>query len=304
MRYNIYLILIITLILSVNSAYGQDTRYRVELLVLTHLDHQSDPREMMKLEDYSDSLDFLTPPPEKDAEVETETGAIPEPGLALAEETLTSEDSEATKEEEPPAVIHIEEMSSTMQEAWRRLRLSAPFRPQQYLSWEQGDEEPFPTLRIHDLEVVMVEDPFAGLRAGLLEEEGTVVMDEPIDPLAEPEEPAIPEPKIYYRLDGVATLKRTRFLHLDLDLQLREAIWNQDPVTENTVPGLVPSLTPPVSQADESTEYVPPPPSAFLIHELKQTRQVKTQRMEYFDGPVLGVLAYITSIKVENPEAP
>lgn len=304
MRYNIYLILIITLVLSVNPAYGQETRYRVELLVLTHLDHQSVPREMLKLEDYSESMDFLTPVPDEEAEAEAEVRVNPESGAAVVEEALTGEGSEATEEEEPPAVVHIEEMSSTMQEAWRRLRLSAPFRPQQYLSWEQGNEEPFPTLRIHDMEVVMVEDPFADLRAGLLEEDGTVVIDEPIDPLAEPEETAIPEPKIYYRLDGVATLKRTRFLHLDLNLQLREAIWNQDPVTETTVAGRLPEPTPAVIPADESTEYVPPPPSAFLVHELKQTRQVKTQRMEYFDGPVLGVLAYITSIKVESPEAP
>jgi hypothetical protein len=56
-----------------------------------------------------------------------------------------------------------------MQEAWRRLRLSAPFRPQQYLSWEQGNQEPFPALRIHDLEVVLVKDPKARERLKMIE---------------------------------------------------------------------------------------------------------------------------------------
>ena len=47
-------------------------------------------------------------------------------------------------------------------------------------------------------------------------------------------------------------------------------------------------------------EFEMPQPSSFLIHSLKQSRQVKSARMEYFDGPVLGVLAYITSIEIEE----
>jgi hypothetical protein len=43
----------------------------------------------------------------------------------------------------------------------------------------------------------------------------------------------------------------------------------------------------------------PPPlplPSSFLIHRLEQSRPVRTGRMEYFDGPVLGVLAWVSDI--------
>jgi hypothetical protein len=32
------------------------------------------------------------------------------------------------------------------------------------------------------------------------------------------------------------------------------------------------------------------------VYRLEQTRPVRTGRMEYFDGPVLGVLAWITDI--------
>jgi hypothetical protein len=45
-------------------------------------------------------------------------------------------------------------------------------------------------------------------------------------------------------------------------------------------------------------------PTLFLVHELQQSRQVKSERMEYFDGPVLSVLAFITAIKVDSGDSP
>ena len=186
-------------------------------------------------------------------------------------------------------MVHIEEMSDVMREAWRRLRLSSPFRPEQYLSWEQGSEEPFPALRVHDLEVIMVDDPFAEQRAELLEQEQTTVFADNagLDALEGIEDPGLPEPTVFYRLDGAVTLKRTRFLHLDLDLQLREALWDEESLPR------IETLAP---------ENEQPRPSAFLVQALQQSRQVKTGRMEYFDGPVLGVLAFVTSIQVDSEE--
>jgi len=306
MRYIGYLILFIGLTLVATPVFAQDTRYRVELLVLTHLDYDQEPREMKRLEDYSPATDFLTPPEEVDEEgetalEETEHAAQVEPGQeepAVVDETVVFPEPE---EPDPNAVVHVEEMSDVMQEAWRRLRLSAPFRPEQYLSWEQGSEEPFPALRVHDLEVVMVDDPYAELRLELLEqaledadnEEQAIVFADAagLETSGETgdEEPGLPDPTMYYRLDGAVTLKRTRFLHLDLDLQLREAIWDEDQ---------------PVVPAGESPEFEQPLPSAFMVHELQQSRQVKTGRMEYFDGPVLGVLAFITTIEIEEKEMP
>ena len=50
-------------------------------------------------------------------------------------------------------------------------------------------------------------------------------------------------------------------------------------------------------------------PDSSLAFTLKQSRQVKTGRMEYFDSPVLGVLAYISLVETAaedggEPEAP
>jgi hypothetical protein len=277
MRYVIYLTLFIICLLNAVPVLAQDTRYRVELLVLTHLNHAQEPRELKHLEDYSPATDFLTPTEPEEEEKE--------------ELTAEAEPMPEAEEPDPNAIIHIEEMSEVMREAWRRLRLSGPFRPEQYLSWEQGREAPFPALRVHDLEVIMVVDPYAEQRLELLEQEQAPVFADAagLDALDQAEEPELPDPTAYYRLDGAVTLKRTRFLHLDLDLQLREALWDE----EYLAPVEVMTL-----------EHEKPQPSAFLVHALQQSRQVKTERMEYFDGPVLSVLAFITSIQVDSADPP
>lgn len=284
MRYISYLIFFIAMAAGPSSLSAQETRYRVELLVLTHLRSEAEPREMPELIDYSAAVDFLTPVVEEDTE-DTEAPA------GDADDTEAKfPPEESPPEEDPNRLEHIEQMSSVMEEAWRRLRLSAPFRPQQYLSWEQGSQEPFPALRVHDLETVLVDDPWADQRA-VPEEQETVFTD---TTAGEPDlafmGPPLPDPTFYYRLDGTATLIRTRFLHLELDLQLREAVWEPDQT----------ALTRDAGDNEETMAR----PTSFLVHTLHQSRQVRTGRMEYFDGPMLGVLAYITEIKPPDEEEP
>ena len=265
---------------------AEDTRYRVEVLLLTHLDHIEPAREQTHIRDYSLSLDFLTPieeaPPAESADG---TGTDQETSLQSEQPVTDGAEGEAEIPEEEPdpnAVVHIEEMSDEMPEAWRRLRLSAPFRPEQYLSWEQGSEAPFPALRIHDLEAILIDDPYADMRREE-KETSTVFADSAgLSTLGQDSIPRLPEPTVFYRLDGTATLKRSRFLHLDLDLQLRYPLWQE---------------TPTVRDFQSLQEDEPRTPKAFLVHELQQSRQVKTGRLEYFDGPVLGVLAFVTTVE-------
>jgi hypothetical protein len=293
------------LVLCSVAVQAQDTRYRVEILVLTHLNHSEDPLESEEISDYSPAIDFLTPAEEPE-ETEQKQAPLQETAdqptqLLTGEEGLPQEEPEP----DPNAVVQIEGMGEAMQEAWRRLRLSAPFRPQQYLSWEQGEMEPFPVLRVHDLETILFRDPHAEERLALLEadllesesEQQEQVFADPagISKLEDPElsgmpeEPGLPGPSLYYRLDGTVILKRSRFLHLDLDIQLREGIWEPEPLE-------IVALDPVIFERAG--------PTAFLVQELQQSRQVKTGRMEYFDGPVLSVLAFITSIKVSDAGSP
>ena len=95
-------------------------------------------------------------------------------------------------------------------------------------------------------------------------------------------------------------MRRSRFLHLDLDLQIREAVFEAE--TEPARLGLLSAgYTEPADDDEAPAEE--PKPSSFLLHDLVQSRQVKTGRMEYFDSPVLGVLAYISTVEPEvQPE--
>ena len=288
-------------------AEAQESRYRVEVLVLTHIDHAHEPREARTLEDFSSALDFLTPPSERPEE-DPVTGKDELPGAAPAElpeaaaldsgaEAAASPEDGGEEEEIDPldVVIHLEEMGPEMQEAWRRLRLSAPFRPLQYLAWEQGSREPFPVLRIHDLETVLVEDPWAEQRLALENPDETFVFGDTVADADSPESEtdqaadALPDPIAYYRLDGTVRLIRTRFLHLSMAIEWRE------PVFEEVLSPRYDAAPAALRPAEEEAPAVPWP-SAYLVHRLEQSRPIRTGRMEYFDGPVLGLLAWITDI--------
>lgn len=319
-----YITLLIFIIVLAYSPWAQAAgeRYRVEVLVLQHLEHSEQAKEVKRIGDYSSALDFLTPAIEEDSvpgeacdPTQGETGsmdemdamAAPLPGAGPESEQLPEEDGMAAEETEeeidPNAVVHVQEMGAEMQEAWRRLRLSGPFRPLQYLSWEQGSEEPFPVLRLHDLDVVLLDDPYSDLRAAADEFDETYGDELPADDTdpgqdtacEEPEVDPLPEPTLYYALDGTVSLVRTRFLHLNLDLQLREALFEPEPGDYN------PQVQAPAPGSDEQPGTETPQPTAFLMHDLVQKRQVRSARMEYFDGPVIGVLAWITSIPLEDP---
>ena len=288
MRYHIFLILFLFLVSSLDYAFAEDSRYRIEVLVLTHLDHHQEPREVRHLDDYSSALDFLVP--QKDPEQADVDDANP----GRVEEQSDDAAMVAPIEEDPWNVVtHVEEMGTEMQEAWRRLRLSAPFRPLQYLSWEQGSNPPFPLLRVHDLVSILVEDPWAEerlLQSGLTDARqfgDTVVAPPPKSTAGEEGSENLPDPITYYQLDGTVSLSRQRFLHLAIAMEWREPVFDE-------TSGLAPSPQP-VDRGDTLPEPEPVPTS-FLVQRIEQSRPVRTGRMEYFDGPVLGVLAWVSDI--------
>lgn len=297
MRYITILILILILGPATDTVFAQDNRYRVEILVLLHIESDQEPREVRRLEDFSFALDFLQPPSDEEEEA-TEEGLPIEASPGLPEDDLPIEPTEegldvaSSEQDLLNAVVPVEELGPEMQDAWRRLRLSRQFRPLQYLAWEQGPNPPFPVLRVHDPDAVLIEDPWADQRAA---EELTEAVDAPTvfsdipmpeeDPAAVEEE--LPDPVVYYRLDGTASLSRQRFLHLALAVEWREPLFEPmpSPVTAPTV------TSPGITETSEE-----PAPYAFLVHRLEQSRPIRTGRMEYFDGPVLGVLAWISDI--------
>jgi len=267
----------------------------VEILVLSHLHHEAIAKEVPSLRDFSESLDFLAPEPDQEEEERLASETEIDMDESVADDALP--EGEETEEDPWADVVPVETMGEVMQESWRRLRLSAPFRPQQYLSWEQSADEPFPSLRIHNQQVVLTDDPYAELREQVPGEGGgagpTVVFSDQGNTLpgdAEEQETELPDPTLFYQLDGTITLRRSRFLHLDIDIETREPIYREPIETQP-----IPDQPQPINEEPEERQ-----PDAFDTHSLKQSRQVKSKRMEYFDSPVLGVLAWITSFEVEE----
>lgn len=269
-RYKRFLILFLVLFVAApGAATADNNRFRVELIVLTHLGHDEQPRLVPWLEDFSSALDFLTPPAATDTASATLTETPPAPGSGTGEADQRSAVPDA--ETDPwNVVVHVSELGERMQDVWRRLRLSEPFRPLQYLAWEQGGNAPFPTLRVHDLDVILTAETGA---AGPADE--------------------APPPIRYHRLDGTTHLTRSRFLHLSIAVELRE------PVYEGVIPagaaaGSNGGTGGSLDSATDTPEQAAP--TGFLVHRLEQSRAIRTERMEYFDGPVLGVLVWVTDI--------
>jgi hypothetical protein len=109
----------------------------------------------------------------------------------------------------------------------------------------------------------------------------------------------LPPPRHFYALDGTVSLVRSRFLHLHVDLQQREAIYDAAPQQPVLLPRGMRTMPPATPGPDTEDPAAQPVPSAFLVFDMEQNRQVKTGQVEYFDGPVLSVLAYITAIEPE-----
>ncbi len=288
MRYKIYLIVYLTLILHCPSALSDDQRYRVELLVLRHLDGHSELIPQTTLRDFSSAQDLLLSP----AAVADEEPPVVDGAPAVGGETGQLAAAEESPEADPAAqIVLVETQSDTMQLAWQRLRSSSAYRPELYLSWEQPGQEPFPLIRLHDQAVLFEDDPYAELRlnpdsaghdaVAVFTDIGATANGSNADGDGAATAVALPEPTRFYHLDGSARLSRSRFLHLELDIEYRE------PLPADATPQQ-PQPAPNLADGEA------PQPGPFLVHTLHLSRQVQIQEMEYFDGPVIAVLALVS----------
>ena len=105
--------------------------------------------------------------------------------------------------------------------------------------------------------------------------------------------PALAEPP--ERLSGSFKLYLSRYLHLVVDLTLDEATANGEPVAidEST-------FRYGDSRFGYTAEEMQTPPVQFRIQE---NRIFKNGDLRYFDHPKFGVLARITRVEEEEPEA-
>ena len=175
----------------------------------------------------------------------------------------------------PEDPVALEVMSDRMRGIWRHLENSGEYAPLLFRVWEQSRIDYQPPVRLHDDELLLEhtvqppESALADLGAG---------------------EPAAPYRHRFYRLDGTVQLRRTRFLHLDLDIQYRLQIQHRSGLAPGPSSGPFP---------DDAAEGARTPPGTDLqplasIYRLRESRQVRPGDLLYFDTPYLGVLARVT----------
>ncbi len=270
--------------------------FRVEVILIAHANGQSDRRPADDLEDFSDLTDPLRraralaaeaawQERQRELELEHEEALIDpdDPRLALEviealDALIAGADEDAGMSAEtgtyfdedapigpvlPETFLQLDELSDTMADAWHRLSTSGQFQPLSWRAWYQplSRQQLSPRVRVHDDEIIRIRwfNP------------ERILPSLPLDPLSRDFDLNAYLPESDYRLDGSFRLRQRQFMHVELDL-----VWR-----EPAEPSFGPLDSAFLNTAD------------FEIHRLAQSRTVRTDRLEYFDSALFGVLVLI-----------
>lgn len=184
---------------------------------------------------------------------------------------------ELTEGSLPDDLEALTDKSERMEGVWRRLRNSKGYRPLVYSSWVQNNIDYYPPFRVHD-EVVIDSQ----IRAPT----NIVVAD------LQAQDPLRAFRSNFYRLDGSVQLRLSRFLHINLDLEFRVPASNANRSQSDVF-----SSQAAASDGTMGNDMQDLP--EFDVYRLKQSRQVKTDRLQYFDSPWFGALIMVIPIAAE-----
>lgn len=266
--------LIPLLLLLSSAALAESGAYRIEVIVFRNLDATAEPEKVVALRSFSHFPDLEN---NKTTAVETQAGS--------AGDIYTPPRSDL-----PDDLQVITEKAFRMDDAWRRLRSSKGYRPLLYASWEQNRTDYYPPMRIHNQ---------TGIDSQLRAPTNIVIAD-----LAA-EDPLAAYRSTFYQLDGSIQLRRSRFLHLFLDLEYREDAssilpglgfftGNDQESREEELPAE--SGTGLLGRNNVQTETGTDDNAMQRVFRLKQNRQIRSNRMQYFDTPYFGVLVLVSAI--------
>ncbi len=234
------------LLLLSSATLAESGSYRVEVIVFRNLDVVSDPV-------LEDELGSFSRYPRLD-QIFVEEASLEIPNKHLPEDLNV-----------------VTRRSSRMDGVWRRLRTSQGYRPLIYKSWVQNRVDYYPPMRVHNERVIDTQ---------LRPPTNIVVAD-----LAA-EDPLAAYRSTFYQLDGSLQLRRSRFLHLYLDLEYRDE--NSGEAIETD---FFDSQDAPVELAGFNEKN--------SIFRLKENRQIRTGRLQYFDAPHFGALVLVTAIRAD-----
>ncbi len=270
---------------------------RVEVIVLLHLDGQSDRYRLEQAADLSALTDPLLNarqsawpapdiepdpdeyPTEPDWDQISETLHLDLPeAVSDVMETITHppDPVEALQVLYPPAYVNLDRLGTEMRSAWDRLERSSGHQALAWRAWYQplSRQVPSETIRMHD-------DHLMNIHWLELER----LLGQPVD--ANDSGPGLGliaalTPPVHYRLDGSLRIRQRQFTHADIDL-----VWHE------------PLQTGPGPLAPEHLA-----PGGFDIHRIRQSRTIRSGRMEYFDSNWLGVLIRIEPWEHPNIDQP
>jgi len=260
-----------------SATLAESGAYRVEVIVFRNLAVISEATEIEELRSFSHfpNLEEVRTLADLPGEPVTESPEVLlEEPVTESPEVLPDDLPEPPRSDLPDDLRVVTQKGAEMADAWRRLRSSKNYRPLTYSAWEQNRTDYYPAMRIHDQNIIdsQLRPPTDIMVADLAAE----------DPLAAYR-------SVFYQLDGGVQLRRSRFLHLFLDLEYRE----MKPQSVR-VPGLANEAMTQVELAVESDNNVD-----YDIFALKQNRQIRTRRIQYFDTPYFGVLVLVSGIEAE-----
>lgn len=250
------------LLLASTALMAETGAYQVEVIVFRNLAASPEFKAVEKLRSFSQYPDIADTGP---AEIPTEESADVQTDLLTAELT-----EEVFRSDLPDDVRVVAQKSNAMDHAWRRLRSSQDYRPMVYAAWQQNQVDYYPPMRIHDSLVIATE-----LRTPTVFMYADLTAEDPLHVYR----------SHFYQVDGSLQLRRSRFLHLYMDLEFRQQML-PDRYPENTLNTV--DLTVETGSSFQGNVK-------YGVYTLNQNRQISTSEMQYFDTPGYGVLVYVTS---------
>ena len=246
-------------------ALAEPGEYRVEVIVFRNLDVVVEPgstKELRRFSQFPDLQDIAVSMAETVGDPLT-PGEIPE----KLRNTLAGE--------LPDDLTILDGKSSYMDDVWRRLRSSRAYRPLIFSAWQQNRVDYYPPMRIHNQSMIDTQllPPTSRVLVNLTAD----------DPLADYR-------SNFFQLDGTVQLRRSRFLHIHLDLVYRQM---PEPGAGESEFMRINDLSTDLPGESAVASRVT---STYDIFSLQQNRQVKTAQLEYFDTPFLGALVFITAM--------
>ena len=226
--------------------------YRVEVIVFRNLLASTEMNEVLELRSFSKFPDLKN------------NGQADKLPVGL---------SEVLRGDLPDDLSIVTQKSDQMNNAWSRLRSSQNYRPLLYTAWDQNRIDYYPPMRIHNEQLIDTR----------LRPPTPVMVADPTS-----DEPLAAYRSNFFQIDGSLQLRRSRFLHLFLDLEIREK--NANNAIEAEVLGEGDTQADMGSETDKRGVYG--------VYTLSQNRQISTGQMQYFDTPYFGALVYISSITV------